>query len=100
MKAFKMTVIIALAVSVTACGTVTERGKKNRGLGDASSENIQVDYTTPDIYAFPSGWGNVATKCIGEGQRIYQIEASDGGIGGYFTIVADESCEDPEFDTE
>ncbi|MFI6350174.1 hypothetical protein [Streptomyces sp. NPDC050560] len=57
-----------LLVLATGCGDDYD---ETRGKGDAPVKGRHGDDTAVEVYNFPDGFGNLATKCVGPGKRGY-----------------------------
>ncbi|MFF2520969.1 hypothetical protein [Streptomyces liangshanensis] len=74
---------------------------EERGKADAPVRGKRGDNTAAEVYNFPDGFGNLATKCVGAGQRAYTTTRSfqnqDGDeeieiIPAHQVVVADPEC--------
>lgn len=71
--------ILAGAALVFAAGCGEDAPEGNRDTGPA------------DILNYPDGFGNVAHKCDGHGNRVYSAGASDAGTA--IAVIPDETCD-------
>jgi hypothetical protein len=66
-------------VGVTVCGALLlatlpggcSQDDDERGKGDAPVRGRAGEDSAAEVYNFPDGFGNVATKCVGDGRRGY-----------------------------
>ncbi len=65
--AIAVTTALAL-MTVSGC---SKEYNDQRGKGDAPVAGKQGDDSPADVYNFLDGFGNVATKCVGKGERAY-----------------------------
>ncbi|MEW2495090.1 hypothetical protein [Streptomyces nodosus] len=61
-----------------------------RGKGDAPVKGKAGDNTPVEVYNFPDGFGNLATKCVGHGFRAYVTTNADAPSN--VQIVEDKAC--------
>ena len=61
-----------------------------RGKGDAPVKGRAGEDTAAEVYNFPDGFGNLATKCVGHGMRAYVTTNTSGPSN--VQIVPDKSC--------
>ncbi|MFI9510332.1 hypothetical protein [Nocardia sp. NPDC052566] len=85
-----------LLLSVVGCSRqyYEERGKADAPVRGQAGEN-----TAAEVYNFPDGFGNLATKCVGKGQRVYgttkwvyQDDKRVVIVPSNAVIVADPGC--------
>lgn len=89
---------LLLALLLTGCSQDDERGK-----GDAPVKGEAGEDTAAEVYNFPDGFGNLATKCVGDGKRGYVTtrfeRAEDRNdiviIPANAVIVEDPECSTP-----
>lgn len=80
--------LIATAVLVTAgCG---QEYDDKRGKGDAPVLNQRGDDGPAQVFNFPDGFGNLATKCVGHGYRAYVTTNADAPSN--VELVPDTTC--------
>ncbi|MEU9988898.1 hypothetical protein AB0E10_19280 [Streptomyces sp. NPDC048045] len=60
----------AVLVVVVACGC-SQQHYDERGKGDAPVAGRAGEDSPAEVYNFPDGFGNLATKCVGDGKRGY-----------------------------
>ncbi|OSC76511.1 hypothetical protein B5180_01780 [Streptomyces sp. BF-3] len=75
---------IAAALTLTGCASLTEP------YNDAPVE--RKDDGPAVIYSMPDGFANVASKCAGEGFRVFTTRGSDAGGGKAVAVIADPTC--------
>lgn len=85
MRKLGITVVLVLLV-----GTGCSKYNDERGKGDAPVLGRHGDSTPAEVYNFPNGFGNVATKCVGHGFRAYVVTHAKTDVPP--TIVSDPSC--------
>ncbi|MFF1416226.1 hypothetical protein [Streptomyces sp. NPDC058280] len=61
-----------------------------RGKGDAPVKGKQGDSSPAEVFNFPDGFGNIATKCVGHGNRAYVTTNATGPSN--VQIVQDSTC--------
>jgi hypothetical protein len=91
---------LLFAVLLTGC---SQEHDDERGKGDAPVKGKAGEDTAAEVYNFPDGFGNLATKCVGEGKRGYvttkseQAEDSDDVVilPANAVIVDDPRCAAP-----
>ncbi|WP_206438978.1 hypothetical protein [Streptomyces scabichelini] len=91
---------LLLAVLLTGC---SQEHDDERGKGDAPVKGKAGEDTPAEVYNFPDGFGNLATKCVGDGKRGYvttrfeQAEDQDDVVivPANAVIVADLECSAP-----
>ncbi len=59
--------VLLLAVLLGGCAQDDDQ----RGTGDAPVKGRAGEDSAAEVYNFPDGFGNLATKCVGEGKRGY-----------------------------
>ncbi|MEU0939804.1 hypothetical protein [Embleya sp. NPDC005971] len=93
----------ALVVSVVlVLGAVTGCSQKyydERGKADGPVLGGRGDDSPAEVFNFPDGFGNLATKCVGPGKRAYATTKGSVSIGedeviipANAVIVDDPSC--------
>ncbi|MFR9789829.1 hypothetical protein ACL07V_14325 [Streptomyces sp. MB22_4] len=73
---------------------------EERGKADAPVAGRAGEDSAAEVYNFPDGFGNLATKCVGEGRRAYAttrfVQAEDKDdvklIPAHAVIVDDPAC--------
>ncbi|MFC4463308.1 hypothetical protein ACFPH6_01570 [Streptomyces xiangluensis] len=91
---------LLLAVLLTGC---SQEYDDKRGKGDAPVKGKAGEDSAAEVYNFPDGFGNLATKCVGDGKRGYattrfeQAEDSEDVviIPANAVIVDDPECSAP-----
>lgn len=91
---------LLLAVLLTGC---SQEHDDERGMGDAPVKGNAGEDTAAEVYNFPDGFGNLATKCVGDGKRGYATtkfeQAEDNEdvviIPANAVIVDDPECSAP-----
>jgi hypothetical protein len=78
-------VVVALA-GVAGCS----RYNDERGKGDAPVSGKHGDDSPAEVYNFPDGFGNLATKCVGHGYRAYVT--TNNNAPSNVQLVADPAC--------
>ncbi|SHI09078.1 hypothetical protein [Streptomyces sp. 3214.6] len=88
---------LVLALLLGGCSQeyYDERGKADAPVAGKAGEN-----TPAEVYNFPDGFGNLATKCVGKGKRGYAttkfVQAEDEDevviIPANAVIVDDPTC--------
>jgi hypothetical protein len=63
-----------------------------RGKGDAPVAGNSGDDAPAEVFNFPDGFGNVATKCVGHGNRAYVT--TNNNAPSNLQIIKDASCVD------
>lgn len=77
-----------LGILLVGCGTIDSINDSN-GKGDAP---VGVrDDSAADVLNFPDGYGNVAMKCDGHGNRVYQVTSTQYA-NTQVVILPDASC--------
>ncbi|WP_416983264.1 hypothetical protein [Streptomyces sp. T028] len=92
-----------VAVLVLALGGCSREYYDERGKADAPVAGKAGDDSAAEVYNFPDGFGNLATKCVGKGKRAYattkfvQVEDKDDVIiiPANAVIVDDPGCQAP-----
>ncbi|MEV6838162.1 hypothetical protein AB0N17_27230 [Streptomyces sp. NPDC051133] len=91
----------AVAVGVVLLvGGCSRQHYEERGKADAPVAGRAGEDSPAEVYNFPDGFGNLATKCVGEGKRGYattkfvQSEDEDDVkiVPANAVIVDDPSC--------
>ncbi|MER6688796.1 hypothetical protein [Streptomyces minutiscleroticus] len=59
---------LALVLLLAGC---SQEHYDERGKADAPVAGRKGDDTPAEVYNFPDGFGNLATKCVGDGRRGY-----------------------------
>ena len=80
-------VAAVLLVGLTGCSSSYD---DKRGKGDAPVAGRTGDDTPADVYNFPDGFGNLATKCVGHGFRAYVTTNASAPLN--VEIVPDAKC--------
>ncbi|WP_199844578.1 hypothetical protein [Streptomyces sp. DSM 15324] len=91
--------VLALALG----GCASQQYYDERGKADAPVAGRAGEDTAAEVYNFPDGFGNLATKCVGKGKRGYattkfvQQEDEDEVIviPANAVIVDDPRCQAP-----
>lgn len=78
-----------LVLSLAAC-TGQSEFEQERGRGDAPVGEVNND--PADITNFPDGYGNIASKCDGNGWHIFQVRHTIDGPRPAPIVVRDEEC--------
>jgi hypothetical protein len=72
---------------------------EERGKADAPVSGRKGEDTGAEVYNFPDGFGNLATKCVGKGSRAYattrSVQSDDEDIWiipANQVVVADPGC--------
>ncbi|MFI7505051.1 hypothetical protein ACIBVL_42580 [Streptomyces sp. NPDC049687] len=92
-----------VAVLVLALGGCSQKYYDERGKADAPVAGRAGEDSPAEVYNFPDGFGNLATKCVGEGRRGYAttkfVQAEDEDdvviIPANAVIVDDPDCKGP-----
>ncbi|WP_328766387.1 hypothetical protein [Streptomyces sp. NBC_00286] len=87
----------ALLFAVLLTGCSQERDDE-RGKGDAPVKGRAGEDTAAEVYNFPDGFGNLATKCVGAGKRGYvttRFEEDAVILPSNAVIVDDPQCAAP-----
>ncbi|MFJ9925574.1 hypothetical protein ACIRU5_06025 [Streptomyces misionensis] len=80
-----------LAVAVVALlAGCSQHYEDQRGKGDAPVQGKAGDNTPAEVYNFPDGFGNLATKCVGHGYRAYVT--TNANAPSNVQIVEDKAC--------
>ncbi|MFF2520970.1 hypothetical protein [Streptomyces liangshanensis] len=82
-------VAVATAALLALSGCSKEYNDE-RGKGDAPVQGRQGDNTAAEVFNFPDGFGNLATKCVGHGNRAYVTTNATGPSN--VQIVKDDTC--------
>ncbi|MCQ9129887.1 MULTISPECIES: hypothetical protein [Streptomyces] len=94
---------LALAVLLGGC---SQQYYDERGKADAPVAGRKGDDAPAEVFNFPDGFGNLATKCVGPGKRGYATTRDvhvedDGGdsevviIPAHAVVVDDPGCKAP-----
>jgi len=100
---------LSVGLAVTVLGAVLLLGGcsrqhyEERGKADAPVSGRAGEDSPAEVYNFPDGFGNLATKCVGEGKRGYattkfvKVEDKDDVkiLPAHAVIVDDPSCRAP-----
>jgi hypothetical protein len=92
--------VLVLALLLGGC---SQEYYDERGKADAPVAGEAGDDTPAEVYNFPDGFGNLATKCVGKGRRGYAttkfVQAEDEDevvvIPANAVIVDDPACTGP-----
>ncbi|MFD8595388.1 hypothetical protein ACFV1L_10340 [Kitasatospora sp. NPDC059646] len=85
MKKSLIVAVAALALTLTGCSAATEQ------WNDAPVQ--RKDDSPAVIYSMPDGFANVASKCDGNGFRMFVTrEGTNKGGGKAVAVVADPTC--------
>ncbi|MEU8654389.1 hypothetical protein [Streptomyces sp. NPDC048737] len=90
--------LVVLGVSGCAGERYDERGKADAPVAGRAGEDSPAE-----VYDFPDGFGNIATKCVGDGRRGYATTKSVRQEGeddvvilpAHAVIVDDPECRAP-----
>lgn len=74
----------AAALSLSGCASLTEP------YNDAPVDH--KDDSPAVIYSMPDGFANFASKCDGNGFRVFTTRAGEGGGGKDVAVAADPTC--------
>ncbi|MEU1514787.1 hypothetical protein ABZ490_21920 [Streptomyces sp. NPDC005811] len=93
----------AVAVLVLALGGCSQQYYDERGKADAPVAGKAGEDSAAEVYNFPDGFGNLATKCVGKGKRAYAttkfVQQQDEDdvviIPANAVIVDDSGCQAP-----
>jgi hypothetical protein len=84
----------ALALSATvvllALTGCSKDYNDDRGKGDAPVLGKHGDDSPAQVFNFPDGFGNLATKCVGHGNRAYVTTNATGPSN--VQIIKDPAC--------
>ncbi|MFG2882037.1 hypothetical protein ACGFYV_06885 [Streptomyces sp. NPDC048297] len=99
---------VALAVVAVVCAASVTAGcsrqhYEERGKADAPVRGRAGENSPAEVYNFPDQFGNLATKCVGEGKRGYAttkyVRQEDDDevvvIPAHAVIVDDPECRAP-----
>ncbi len=78
--------VAAVLVGVAGCSQYDNK----RGKGDAPVAGRGGDDSPAEVYNFPDGFGNLATKCVGHGYRAYVT--TNNNAPSNVQLVADAAC--------
>ena len=92
--------VMAVAALLVGC---SQHYNDQRGKGDAPVRGKSGDNTPAEVYNFPDGFGNLASKCVGDGKRGYAttkfVQAEDEDdvkiLPAHAVIVDDPACRAP-----
>ncbi|MGW1778906.1 hypothetical protein ACWCQQ_07155 [Streptomyces sp. NPDC002143] len=93
-----------VAVLVLALGACSQEHYDERGKADAPVAGQRGEDSPAEVFNFPDGFGNLATKCVGQGKRGYattkSVQADDDDdevvvIPANAVIVDDPTCTAP-----
>jgi hypothetical protein len=96
--------LVLAGAALVALSGCSQNYNDERGKGDAPVQGNQGDNSAAEVFNFPDGFGNLATKCVGQGQRAYtttrSIQNQDGDkeieiIPAHQVTVADPECTGP-----
>ncbi|MGW0996782.1 hypothetical protein [Streptomyces sp. NPDC002520] len=62
---------LAAVCAVLLLGGCSRQHYEERGKADAPVRGRAGENSPAEVYNFPDGFGNLATKCVGEGKRGY-----------------------------
>lgn len=82
----------ATALALVALSGCSNEYNDQRGKGDAPVSGRHGENTPAEVYNFPDGFGNVATKCVGHGYRAY-VTTNDTAPAN-IELVKDDACKD------
>ncbi len=85
-KIIMATASVAVALSLSSCGKMTEPFK--------DAERGATNDDPADTITFPDGFSNVATKCD-NGNRVYVVYHADSAYGAISVVANDPSCVTP-----
>ncbi|MFD5029547.1 hypothetical protein ACFVWX_01960 [Streptomyces sp. NPDC058220] len=81
----------ALAAGVLLCLALTvgcsQQHYEERGKADSPVSGRKGEDTAAEVYNFPDGFGNLATKCVGKGKRGYATTRSDQSTDDEVIII-------------
>jgi hypothetical protein len=77
--------LCALVLALAGC---SQHHYDERGKADAPVAGRHGEDSAAEVYNFPDGFGNLATKCVGEGKRAYTTTKS---------WTKDDDDDDPKF---
>lgn len=86
----KTTPVVAAVLAGFALFAVSGCAKLTEPYNDAPIKS--KDDTPAEVYSFPDGFSNVASKCDKYGNRIYVIYHGDSPYGGLNVVPNDPSC--------
>ncbi|WP_328535421.1 hypothetical protein [Streptomyces sp. NBC_00344] len=89
---FRTATGLALAASLVlvALSGCSQDYNDKRGKGDAPVSGKAGDNTPAEVFNFPDGFGNIATKCVGHGNRAYVT--TNASAPSNVQIVEDSTC--------
>lgn len=77
--------VLGAVLALAGCGA-----NDAKGYGDAPVKGRQGEDSPATVYNMPDGFGNLATKCVGSGNRAY-VTTNSGGPSN-IQIVKDPQC--------
>ncbi|MPY37388.1 hypothetical protein FNH09_41125 [Streptomyces adustus] len=87
---------------VVLLGGCSREHYQERGKADAPVAGRAGEDSPAEVYNFPDGFGNLATKCVGDGRRAYAttrfVQEDDDDvviIPANAVIVDDPDCSKP-----
>ncbi|WP_446042079.1 hypothetical protein [Streptomyces sp. SID1121] len=93
---------VALCALLALTAGCSREHYEERGKADAPVSGRAGEDSAAEVFNFPDGFGNLATKCVGEGRRAYtttrsfQNQDDDNKeieiIPAHQVIVADPEC--------
>ncbi|MER6472793.1 hypothetical protein [Streptomyces collinus] len=63
--------LLGAALAVLVVSGCSEKHYDERGKADAPLAGRAGEDSPAEVYNFPDGFGNLATKCVGDGRRAY-----------------------------
>ncbi|WP_327233072.1 hypothetical protein OG349_02980 [Streptomyces sp. NBC_01317] len=85
-----ITGLVLATTALLALSACSQEYDDKRGKGDAPVQGNKGDSTAAEVFNFPDGFGNLATKCVGHGNRAYVTTNATGPSN--VQIVKDSSC--------
>jgi hypothetical protein len=82
--------LVLAATALVALSGCSQNYDDERGKGDAPVQGKQGDNSAAEVFNFPDGFGNIATKCVGHGNRAYVTTNATGPSN--VQIVTDSTC--------
>jgi hypothetical protein len=94
---------VAAVCAVVVLGGCSREHYEERGMADAPVRGRAGENGPAEVYDFPDGFGNLATKCVGDGKRGYattkyfrqEDEDEVVIIPAHAVIVDDPECRAP-----
>ncbi|MEU1177433.1 hypothetical protein ABZ464_07265 [Streptomyces sp. NPDC005820] len=94
-------VVAGLVLALGGCAS--QQYYEERGKADAPVAGKAGEDSAAEVYNFPDGFGNLATKCVGKGKRAYAttkfVQQQDEDdviiIPANAVIVEDPACQAP-----